>query len=240
MKYYLCAYILLLVGLHSSAIAQDGYTGGGYVNHNTNLINGDYSFVASKMDLSEIKGNALFWDDAMKGHVVFKNGKKTKDYLLNYDALNNLLVFNDGEAWLSVEPRTIDSVYLFHDDEQFVMRNRRTKEIDPVLMQLLSNGTYSVYKMKVGKYKRPTYNPALNTGNKFSEVKLKDVFVVCKNGRCFELPNSVKKIIKSKTLPSKLKKYAEQSGFKKLKKESQVLEFIEVVNQIADDSNTDN
>jgi hypothetical protein len=176
---------------------------------------------------SKIKGSSLLFPNSRVGIVKFKNNSESEEVKLNFDSYNNFVVVESDQKTFAFPIKYVDSI-LFKD--QVLYSQYGTFDVvqiskgEFILGEILVNGNLKLFKSQSTKIKEPTYNSALDTGDRDSKYIHSTKYYIEYNDKVFELPNRRKKVLNDKRFSNKIRMFLKINDFN-FKKESDIIAF---------------
>lgn len=218
----------ILFSIFSLSLCGQAMEGAGF----TSLVNfsemRDYG-IKSFSPNSTIVGSSLLFDKSRVGSVVFKNDSKSAEVKLNYDSYNEFVVVETEGKTFAFPIKYVDTILFqdavlgFNDSEVIYLENSD----EYFLGEILANGKLKLIKRQITTIKEPTYNPALDTGNRNSKFVNTVSYYLVYKGEIIELPKRRKKAINDERLNKKIRQLLKSSKINLTKKD----ELVDFVNE---------
>lgn len=149
--------------------------------------------------LSEVSGNTLLFQEFLKGDVKFKDGKDIKGLQLNFDALDNILLFKNSSTVIQEVSEPIKSFIIYETkngkDSLKTFESGFGKVLnfdEKTFYEVLYNGKYKFLK-KINKYIIET--SGYNAGTKSEEIREKLFYFIEIEGKLTQVSKNQKSII---------------------------------------------
>ena len=117
----------------------------------------------------------------------------TLEVQFNFDLEEDLFYINMNDKIFTVKSDFIKSFII---DDQVYINYRKPYTTKAMILELMVEGKYTLYKHHNLLYKEPDFNPVLNVGSKVGSYKMKfDYYAFC-NERLIDIPGRAKKALK--------------------------------------------
>lgn len=183
----------------------------GYVNTSNNYLDGQFK-VREKKSKQKLLGDPYLFENQQYAYVVPKRGDKSSLVQVNYNMVTEALeMYIDGEQY-GLEIKKIDSLIVFVLDEYGVKVEkqidyivRRDDEKKDGLYRVIYEDNISLLEYTYAYIKAPHYNPVLETGNKYHEIKRKDAYYGISKRTPFKIHKKRKNCIRDTKIDKKIR-----------------------------------
>jgi hypothetical protein len=218
--------VLLTANLASSQTMR----GAGFVGFSNQTELANYG-VQEFIPKSEIKGSSLLFATSRVGVVTFKNDSKTEEVKLNYDSYNEFVVVETEGKTFAFPVKYVDTI-LFQDavlgfnNCEVVFDTENTEYF---LGEILNLGGLRLIKRQITTLKEPTYNAALDSGDRDSKFINSIEYYFLYEGKSYKLPKRKGKAINDGYLNSEIRKSLKSSKVN-FNNEASLIDFVNSFN----------
>lgn len=221
-------YLLTICAFCTSMSAQN-VQGSGFVDFASSTELANYG-VQKLTAQASIEGSALLFSSSRVSYIRFKNQMRSNTILVNVDQYRNILIVENKNSKFMLPMKFVDSLVILsaldHDIHDEVLVTKKNSDNQTILLKVLvDDEKIKLYKYCKYSLRKPSYNAALDVGNKNYSYLNKDVYLVSNKDDIIEFPLKKSKILKNKELDKRLVNFCKTNTVK-LKDEQSIVELI--------------